>query len=175
MELIEKLIKLDMLYIREMARRGIIKLRNMGQLTEPLGVHSQSLTVGKATKYLSIKINRDSDITYLKEEIGKLEKEIEESSIKECKFWNGSATEEEKKLDTLAMKRLFFMDTCLVSIKEAAEETGLTETAIKQACQQERLLNTKKIGKTWLVHMYEVRQYWNISTDKEGLYKGWEY
>lgn len=177
MELVERLMKLNILYVREMERRGIIKLKNMGQLTEPIGVHMQSLTTIKATNYLKIKIDRDSNIQYLKDEIAKLKEEIENSKIRNYKFWNGeNLTEEEDKMDDLAMKRLFYMETNFVGIKQAEEFTGITEYALKQACQQERLLNIKKLGRTWLVHLPEVRAYWNISdTDKNHLYKDWEY
>lgn len=48
-----------------------------------------------------------------------------------------------------------------VNIKIASELTGITEAAIKQACQQERLLNVYKIGKTWVVNLLEISEYWN--------------
>lgn len=176
MELVERLMKLNILYIREMERRGIIKIKNMGQLTEPLGVHSQNLTIVKATNYLKNKIDKDSNIAYLKDEISELQEEINNSSIKNYKFWNGKFSKEENKLDNLVMKRLFFMETSFAGIKQAEEYTGVTESTIKQACQQERLLNTKKLGKSWLVHLPEVRAYWNIpDVDEKHLYKDWEY
>lgn len=176
MELVEKLMKLNILYIREMERRGLIKIKNMGQLTESLGVHSQNLTVLKATNHLKNKIDKDSNIGYLKDEISKLQEEINNSTIKDYRFWNGNFNKEENKLDDLVMKRLFFMETGFVGIKQAEEYTGITESAIKQACQQERLLNTKKLGKSWLVHLPELRVYWNVpDIDEKNLYKDWEY
>lgn len=176
MELVEKLMKLNILYVREMERRGIIKIKNMGQLTESLGIHSQEPTVLKSVNYLRNKIDKNSNIIYLKEEINKLQEEINNSPIKDYKFWNGDFNKEENKLDILVIRRLFFMETNFVGIKQAAEYTGVTESAIKQACQQERLLNTKKLGKNWLVHLPEVRAYWNIpDIDEKYLYKDWEY
>lgn len=53
-----------------------------------------------------------------------------------------------------------------VNIKLASELTGITEAAIKQACQQERLLSVYKIGKTWVVNLYEVSEYWGCSIKK---------
>ncbi|APH23539.1 hypothetical protein [Clostridium botulinum] len=176
MELVEKLMKLNILYIREMERRGIIKVKNMGQLTEPLGVHSQNLTVLKATNYLKNKIDKNSNIVYLKDEINKLQEQICNSKIKDYKFWNGNFNEEENKLDDSVIKRLFFMETGFVGTTQAQEYTGITVSAIKQACQREKLLNTKKLGKTWLVHLPEVRAYWNVpDKDEKSLYKDWKY
>ena len=48
----------------------------------------------------------------------------------------------------------------MVGIKYIVENLGLSENAIKQACQQENLLNTQKVGKTWLIHISECRSYW---------------
>ena len=68
------------------------------------------------------------------------------------------------------------MENGFVGIKDIAKYLGLTESAVKQACQQNRLLNTRKIGKTWLVHIPECRAYWGIpDTDVTHLYKDWEY
>ncbi len=176
MKLVEKLMKLNILYIREMERRRIIKIKNMGQLTEPLGIHSQNLTILKATNYLKNKIDKGSNIKYLKDEISKLQEQILNSKIKDYKFWNGNLNEEENKLDDLVIKRLFFMETGFVGITQAEEYTGITGSAIKQACQQERLLNTKKLGKSWLVHLPEIRAYWNVpDKDEKSLSKDWEY
>ena len=70
------------------------------------------------------------------------------------------------------------MTNCMVKIKDAIKELNnkVTETAIKQACQQERLLNTKKVGKTWMVHIPECRAYWNIpDVEEKHLYKDYIY
>ena len=74
------------------------------------------------------------------------------------------------------LKRKFFMINEMVGIKELCSILGLTESAVKQACQQERLLNTKKIGKNWMVHIPECRAYWNIpDEDEKHLYKDYIY
>lgn len=176
MELIEKLMKLNILYIREMARNKYIKLQNMGQLTEPIGSHSPGITVLKAANCLKIKIERNSKIQYIKEEMEQLYTEIEKSDIKDCKFINNCITDKEKQLDDIATKRLFFMDTSFVGLKDAEEILGISESALKQACQQERLLNTKKLSRNWMVHIPECRAYWNIpDMNEKNLYKNWEY
>lgn len=53
-------------------------------------------------------------------------------------------TEEEKELDAHKMSWYFFMLNEMVSIKDAAEILKIDHDTIKQAAQQERLLNTKK-------------------------------
>ena len=88
------------------------------------------------------------------EEVLKLKESINNSNIKELRFGlepQKKFTEEEKLLDYEMLKRKFFMINEMVGIKELCSILGLTESAVKQACQQERLLNTKKIGKNWMV------------------------
>lgn len=48
------------------------------------------------------------------------------------------------------IKQKFFYNSEMLEIKEAVEilDGTVTESAIKQAFQQERLLNTQKIGRT---------------------------
>ena len=42
--------------------------------------------------------------------------------------------------------------------------------------QQERLLNTEKIGRDWRVHLPECRAYWNIPyTDEKDIYYDLKY
>ena len=121
-------------------------------------------------------IIKNSSIEYLLLEIVKLHEEINLSPIKDYKFWRAGLNDAEEKLDTLAVNRLFYMDASYVTITTASEELGITESAIKQACQQERLLNTRKLGKTWLVHIPECRAYWNKPNCNENrLYKNFEY
>ena len=85
-------------------------------------------------------------------------------------------TEIEKELYDYKIIRTLYMVNEMVGIKDVAEILGLTESAIKQACQQERLLNTRKIGNNWMVHISECRDYWNIpDTEESHLYKDFIY
>ncbi len=52
----------------------------------------------------------------------------------------------ENELDQYVLRRTFFMITSMVTIKDASELLDIPEITIKQACQQERLLNTEKLG-----------------------------
>ena len=71
---------------------------------------------------------------------------------------------------------MFFMTNEMVSIRYIADNLGLTESAVKQACQQQRLMNTKKVGKTWMVHLPEFKNYWNIKDiEEDSLYKDFTY
>ena len=50
----------------------------------------------------------------------------------------------------------------MVTVKEASEITGVKPNTIKQAAESERLINTKKAGKTWIVNVREVIHYWHL-------------
>lgn len=73
-------------------------------------------------------------------------------------------SEKEKNLDTELTRRQLYYTSNMVSIKDVVGifNNSVTESAVKQACQQERLLNTKKIGKTWIVNIEECRAYWKL-------------
>ncbi len=120
-----------------------------------------------------------SNSSFLLEEVIKLEKIIREDEIRNLRFGiepQKKFSDEEKELDYHKVKRTFFMISEMVGIKYIVENLGLSESAVKQACQQERLLNTQKVGKTWLVHIPECRSYWRIpDTDESHLYHDFIY
>lgn len=123
------------------------------------------------------KLCKNSD--YLVSETIKLKEEIENSTIKELRFGlepSKKFTELENELDTELTKYHLLYNSDTVEIKKAAEilDCKVTESAIKQACQQERLMNTKKVGNVWLVSISECRNYWNIQNEDEKSLK-WEY
>lgn len=176
MQSIEKLIKLNMLYIREMQREGIKQFKFHGELWDNLTNRTSNCTVGMAVQNLKDKIDRNSNIDYLKTEIISLQQEINNSDIKDLRFYNGKDfTEQEIKLENLALKRVLYM-LDMIPISEAMEIVKQSQTAIKQACQQNRLLNTEKRSKTWFVHIGECKEYWNVEDKNENsLYNNWEY
>lgn len=176
MESIEKLIKLNILYIREMQREDILKIKSYAQYWDNLTNRNSNCTVSMAVQNLKDKIDRNSNIDYLKTEIASLRQEINNSNIKDLRFYNvENPTEQEIKFENLALKRVLYMID-MIPISEAMEIIKQSQTAIKQACQQNRLLNTEKRSKTWFVHIGECKAYWNIEDKKENsLYNNWEY
>ena len=120
------------------------------------------------------KLCKNSD--YLVSETIKLKEEIENSTIKELRFGlepRKKFTELENELNTELTKYHLLYNSDTVEIKKAAEilDCKVTESAIKQACQQERLMNTKKVGNVWLVSISECRNYWNIQNEDERDYE----
>ena len=112
-------------------------------------------------------------------EVIKLKEEIENSNIKELRFGlepQKKFTELESELDMELTKYHLLYNSDTVEIKRVVEllDGKVTESAIKQACQQERLMNTKKVGNVWLVSLSECRNYWEIPDEDEKALK-WEY
>lgn len=176
MHVVERFMKVNILFLREMERRKIIKIITMDALTNHLGVHSQNCTYGYSVKILKDKINKVSNIPYLKSEINDIYEEIMSTSIKDFRWWNHMQTDLENELADLVLKRMLFMDNCMVDIKTISELLDIPTTTVKNACQQQRLLNTQKIGPIWRVHIYECRSYWKVpETNPNALYKDWEY
>lgn len=171
MEMVKELVKLQVLCVRWVERNTSLKCKTHRDMERVITDNKLTCTYGEAIKNLKDKILKYCNANpYLIKEVLKLEDIIKESNIKNLRFGvepQKKFTEEEKELDNYKLKRTFFMINEMVGIKDVAEMLGLTETAIKQACQQERLLNTRKVGKTWLVHIPECRNYWNIKDDNE--------
>ncbi|MDU7085933.1 MAG: hypothetical protein E6344_19790 [Clostridium sp.] len=183
--LIKMLVKLQVLCARYVERNTSLRCATHRDLDRIIMANKLTCTYGEAVENLINNIKKYcKENNYLMEEAIKLEGAIKESNIKNLRFGlepKIEFTKEEKELDMEMVKRKFFMINEMVGIKEACElltteEKELTESAVKQACQQERLLNTKKVGKTWLVHIPECRSYWNVpDMDESHLYKDWEY
>ena len=179
-EIVKELVKLQILCMRWVERNTTLKCKTHRDMERILTNNKLTCTYGEAVENLKTNITKlCNNSAFLLEGILNLEKEVENSPIKSLRFGvepQKKFNKEENELANYKLERTFFMINEMVGIKDAAEMLGLTETAIKQACQQERLLNTKKIGRTWLVHIPECRLYWNIQDNGEDhLYYNWKY
>lgn len=160
MQSIEKLIKLNVLYIREMERRQILKINSYYEYWNILINNSSNYTIYEASQNLENNIFENSRIKYLKDQIQLLKYKTNDPSISNLRLAGDNLTEQELILQNVALRNMIYMND-LVSISEASERINRTTVAIKQACQQQRLLNTKIINnKTWFVHVGECEKYW---------------
>lgn len=177
--LIKEMVKLQILCVRWVERNTNLQCATFGDIDRILKGGKYTITYNEAMKNLKTNIDKYCKNNYLMESALKLEYDIKQSEISTLRFGlepQRKFTELESELDTEILKRTLFMTTEMVGIKYIVENLGLTEGAVKQACQQERLLNTKKMGKNWMVHIPECRSYWNIpDTDSKHLYKDWKY
>lgn len=168
-EIVKELVKLQFLCIRWIERNNKLECKTQRDMERVLTGKKLTCTYLEAVRnlesYIMVYCN---DSIFLMESILKLEGIIKESDIKDLRFGyepQKKFTEEEKELANYKLERSFFMLNEMVAIKYASEKLGITESAIKQACQQQRLLNTYKVGKTWVVHLPECKDYWNIEKD----------
>lgn len=177
--LIKDLVKLQILCMRWVERNTSLKCSTQRDMDRIIMNGKLTCTYGEALENIKDNIKKYCKNDYLVESVLKLDDALKESDIVNLRFGvepQKKFSDLEKELDTEVLKRKFFMINEMVGIKEAAEILGLTETAIKQACQQERLLNTKKIGKSWMVHIPECRAYWNLKDeDEKHLYQDYIY
>lgn len=180
-EIVKNLVKLQVLCVRYVERHYNLICKTHRDLDRVIMKNKLTCTYLEAINNLFENVNKYcKESEYILSNTIALKKEIENSNIKNLKFGltNKSFNEEEKELNIYMLDRKFFMINCMVSIKELCEILqGLSESQVKQACQQERLLNTKKVGKAWLVHIYECKEYWNIDRldNEKSLYCNFEY
>lgn len=177
-ELIAKMVKLQILCVRWLERHTALQFPTVGDIDNVLFAGRTYVNYQTAIKNLKTRIDKYCKNEYLSGEIIKLSKEIENSSIKDLRFGlepDKKFSEMEYELDKYEMMCRLFMSTSMVGIKYIVENFGLTESAVKQACQQERLLNTTKIGRNWMVHIPECANYWNIQYKNDGVFKDFKY
>lgn len=153
--MVKQLVKLQMLTMRWVERNTNLTCSTHRDTERILTANKLTCTYLQAVDNLKNNILKYCDNNYLTEEVLRLEISIKNSTIKDLRFGvepQKKFTEEENKLDQYKIECTLFMLNDMVPIKYVVENLGLTESAVKQACQQERLLNTRKVGKTWLVH-----------------------
>lgn len=180
--LVRRLAKLQILCIRYIERNTSLRCKTFKDIDRIITNDKLTCTYKEIIENLYNNIKKYcNNCEYLLEESLKLKEEINNNSIKNLRFGvetQKKFTKEEKELNNEILKEKFFMTNCMVGIKDVVKilDNKVTATAIKQACWQERLLNTKKVGKTWLVHIPECRAYWNIpNTNEEYSYKDYIY
>ncbi|APR02742.1 hypothetical protein CLQ_13423 (plasmid) [Clostridium botulinum Af84] len=175
--IIADLVRLQFIVIRYVERNTNIKYITHRDLENVLTGGRPTLTYSKAVnnllKHAKMRIRNNEDII---NDIVELKDKIDNSEIKELHFGMETYSHLEYELDQYVFRRTFFMITSMVTIKYASELLDIPEITIKQACQQERLLNTEKIGRGWRVHLPECRAYWNIPyTDEKDIYYDLKY
>lgn len=169
-KLIKEMAKLQVLCVRWIERNSKIEFETYGDLDRILLEGKFTVTYKEGVKNLKKNIENFCKNNYLLEAVSKLEEDINNSEISSLRFGlepRIKFTDLEKELDMEMLRRKLYMINKMASIKFVAEHLRITESAIKQACQQERLLNTRKVSNTWEVHIPECIKYWNLE-EKQG-------
>ena len=112
-------------------------------------------------------LNYCQDSKYLLDAVVELKENIIRNEMCDLRFGenlNNNFSEEEKLLEHKRIEKMLNMSFEMTGITEAAEYLEINAETIKKAAQEERLLNTKKVGKTWLVYIPECRDYWHIES-----------
>jgi hypothetical protein len=179
-KLVKQLAKLNILCVRYVERHTNLICPTWRDVERVITANKLTCTYSYAVDNLYKNIKKlCKNSNYLMSEVIKLKEEIENSNIKELRFGlepQKKFTELESELDMELTKYHLLYNSDTVEIKRVVEllDGKVTESAIKQACQQERLMNTKKVGNVWLVSLSECRNYWEIPDEDEKALK-WEY
>lgn len=161
--LVKELARLQVLCVRYVERHTTLRCRTVRDLDRIIFKNKFKATYIDAVKNLKENIKEYcKDSNYLNTAVENLEENIKNSNIKDFKLGkeNNQFTELERELNTVFLVKQLKMQTGLYSIKEIAKDLNLNEETIKKAAQKEQLLNTKKVGKTWLVDYKEVKEHW---------------
>lgn len=163
--LVMELSKLHILLVRNVERHSHLKCVTHRDVERIIMSGKFTVTYKEAVENLyntAIKFSKNQDLI---DKILKLKEEINNSEIADLRFGTeptGKFTEIENKLDSIVLQKRFEMLTNMITLAEASELTEIPVTTIKNACLDERLLNVRKSGRTWLVNLLEIKEYWNI-------------
>ena len=160
-DIITELTKYHVIYIRYMEKNKGKVYTNLNSIDKIFIESNEYLTFYYAICKLYDKFNKHLSKDCFIEKILELRKQIENSNIRDYRIGFNNKTINkldliEKNLIMIRLKVLFDRINSLVTISEATIKLKVNSGTIKNACQTEKLLNTKKIGKTWLVDIDEI-------------------
>lgn len=170
--LVEEIVELQFLFVRWMERNTNRKYRTHRDVDRVLMGSGLSTTYKRATERLMENVKALCRNNYLLKSAILLDEKVKESSIANLKFGLTYQTELEKELNRLLFVSKFYMINHMVDIKYIVSNLGLTEEEIIVACEQEKLLNTIRSGRSWIVYIPEVKKYWDIIDTKHILHEG---
>lgn len=158
-ELIRKFAKIHVCLFKTISRKGIdyMEIKNM--------ISSVTINVVPPITYKEAlnkykEFNTNETISKM---IAELEAEIEPiANLRFSAMTFDDFTNEEYKAEAMFFKSIEEVIRNDISIKIASQVTGISETALKQACQQGRLINSYKIASNWIVNLNEVIDYWGL-------------
>ena len=178
-ELIRLLSKLQVLCVRYVERHTSLRCVSYRDIDRIITKNKLTCTYAEAIENLYNNISKYCrENSYLMEQILNLKEAFDLSEILNLRFGvepQRKFNALEKDLDIYREKQIFFYIGEMNSIKDTCAVLGLNEETIKKACQEERLLNTKKVGNGWQVNLRECMQYWSKTLKEDGLYKDWVY
>lgn len=178
-QLVRLLTKLQVLCARYVERHTALKCISYRDLDRIVTSNKLMCTYKEAIENLYKNIIKHcKSSSYLMEEVLKLKEEFKKSEILNLRFGaepKSGFSIEEKELDFYRERCLFFYTGEMNSLKDTCKLLGLNEETVKKAAQEERILNTRKAGRGWQVHLRECMQYWNVTLKEDGPYKDWLY
>ena len=161
-EFVKTMVKVQVLSVRYVERHTNMMCVTQRDMNRFLMQNKLTCNYSFALETLETQIHKYcNDFKYIKDMLKTLKDNIETLELNELRLGlepQKKFTEEENDLEMLRIKYLLFYLNEMVSIGEAAEMMGLNINTIKKYCQTEKLLNTRKTGKTWLVHLPELKK-----------------
>jgi len=143
---------------------GIIK--SAGEYENLMVRGNRTVTYGGGAKNLLETTEKLCNNERLLKEVREMVSEIMVSSVNNVQMvshWNIPKKQSDLQLDA-SLIDVFVTNMYLLYdlklLKELSEETGITTDALKQACQQNRLLTATKSGRAWLASINEVKSRW---------------
>lgn len=155
-DLVKEFARIHVLLFKTLSRNGVVYEDYLN--LDHIIVNEDKLKTYKNVMSYYKTINKNEDIDKMISSLELIYKPIEDLRFN---IIDKNLNIREYRLNAIFYKEIVNIIRCDISIRIAAKLTGITETTIKQACQQERLLNTYKISKNWIVNLKEVQEYWN--------------
>jgi len=158
-EMVKELAYLQIMLVRWTERNTSKKFKTYREIDRLITGNRYTQTYGEGILQLE-KGYASCTNQSLIELVQKLKENILNSELKDVRFGlspHRPFSDEEHELTRLLLTTYLSLMSCLDTIGNVAEQLNISPETIKKAAQEERLLNTKKTGKTWEVELAEVR------------------
>jgi predicted site-specific integrase-resolvase len=166
-ELVKEMVSCNTYLIRNIEANTNLKFPTYGKVEEVMTKTKKNTTYKDAANNILEMATKHCKNDILLNRIEEMRKNIllnDLSDIKMLSHWNTRPQNElESELSSVITNTVIELNIGMYSLSEASETTGINNETIKQACQDGRLLNIRKVGRGWQVNLNEVKKYWNIS------------
>lgn len=169
MGLVKELVSCNTFLIRNIESNTNLRFPTYGKIEEVMTRTKRNTTYKDAANNIFEMASKNCKNDILLKRIEEIRKNILLSDIADTKMishWNSKAQNVlESELSKVVTDTMIELNIGMYSLSEASEMTRINADTIKQACQDGRLLNVRKVGRGWQVNLGEVKAYWNITEE----------
>ncbi len=169
-ELVKEMVSCNTFLVRNIEANTNLKFPTYGKTEEIMTKTKKNTTYKDAANNILEVATKHCKNDLLLNRITEMRKNILLSDISDIRLishWNTRAQSElESDLSKVMTDTVIELNVGMYSLVEASEIVGINNETIKQACQDGRLFNVRKVGRGWQVNLNEIKEYWKINGER---------